>query len=114
MSVNKIELRKKLLAGMCKCAEGISSFYYLGEDSTSFYFNLNECPRAFKPNVADKFIFNKIIDKVIDEIIKEKKYLKFTNPDVIGASIMAQFYYPYYGEWINLDISKIQSSPKHI
>ena len=63
-------------------------------------------PLVFKPSVADKFLFNKRIDKVIDDIHYELRSTniisptsqRFTpNPIIMGTNIISRFYFPYYG-----------------
>ena len=105
VKINKIELRKLLLEGMCRCAEKID-IYFLIRSNIRFYGN--ECPEPFKPGTADKFIFNKIIDKVIDNVLQEYENDCKANIDTIGVGIMAKFYYPQYGNWRTLDRAKVR------
>ncbi|MFA5175724.1 MAG: hypothetical protein WC413_00475 [Candidatus Nanoarchaeia archaeon] len=126
--MNKDYYREKILKGMCECAQTIDVFYYMkGANGISFIGN--KCPKPFKPSAGDKLIFNKILDKVLDNILLElekdnikhnnwdKKYnpksnidadeqIEYiwgdTNPTIIGVNVMAKFYYPEYGEYIDM------------
>ena len=69
--MDKAKLRKDLLEGMCRCAEKIDLYFYSGRCFTNIHFDGRECPEPFKPAVADKAMFNRIIDLVIDNIAKE-------------------------------------------
>ena len=112
--MNKAELRRELLEGMCRCAENISTYYdwsrKYGYDFIGVRFDKIECPEAFKPSVADKFMFNHIIDSVIDNIhweIENSHELEKSGCSVdlnmlTGVNIMAKFYYPFYGTWIKI------------
>lgn len=98
----KIQLRKELLEGMCYVADSTYEFYYISPPLTNMHFTDSECPVPFKPGVADKFIFNKIIDTVIDKIVIELKVediLPRGNYKMAGMQIMAKYYWPQYGEW---------------
>ena len=101
----KEKLKKELLEGMCMCAEDIQLLYLNGPECTAIYFD--GCPEAFKPGTNDKFIFNKIIDQVIDEALEIYK-LGATNPEIMAVNLMSIFYYPNYGNWKNLDKTKIK------
>jgi len=97
--MDKIKLRRELLEGMCICAEYIDEVYYLGGMITGVDFYNSECPEPFKPGVADKYMFNRIIEANIDIIIKELEIKNITNPKMIGAQLMIKHYYPQYGKW---------------
>ena len=47
-------------------------------------------------------IFGKIIDKVIDEIMKSEDR-QISNEDIVGAGLMGTFYYPIYDDYNRLD-----------
>lgn len=91
------KLRKELLEGMCRCAEEINMYFMYGCALSGVKFIDGYVPEAFKPGVADKFLFNKIIDYVIEGIEKDGK--DETNHDIMGVSIMAKYYYPRYGTY---------------
>jgi len=94
--MDKQQLRRDLLKGMSRCSEEISMYHYVGPRLSGVRF-LDKCPVAFKPGVGDKYLFNLIIDKVIDNIVSEEEHIEWTNPDIMGASVMGKFYYPDYG-----------------
>ena len=95
-SDDKSEIRMAILRGMCRCAEGIEDFYEEDTVNTSIHF-LDGCPKAFKPSAADKLLFHRLIDKVIDNIASENR--DNTNENMVGALIMATYYYPVYGQF---------------
>ena len=95
--MDKSRLRKEVFEGMCNCAEKIQD-YSLFPNGILFPSGF---PLPFKPGVGEKFIFNKILDRLIDVLYrdwKEEGY-KLTNPDMIAVNVMGIYYYPYYGEW---------------
>lgn len=91
--MDKQQLRRDLLAGMCRCAEEISLYHNATPLLTNVYF-LDRCPVAFKPGVGDRYLFNLIVNKVIDNITLEEKHIKYSNKDIMG-----KFYYPQYGRF---------------
>jgi hypothetical protein len=112
MNMDKGKLRRKLLEGMCFCAQEIADLYYTPISIT--FTTDSECPKSFKPGVADKFLFGKIIDRVMDNITEELSVRWGTNPKVMGVNIMATYYYPKYGEWIFMPqtIERLREYPR--
>lgn len=106
--MDKIELRKELLEGMCDSAKKISIYCASGIKLTNMRFDNFESPEAFKPGVADKFMFNQIINSVVDNIESELKKRDITNSKMIGTEIMSIYYYPYYSNWIKIDKENIK------
>lgn len=102
--MNKQELRISLLEGMCDFAEDVETIYSFGEEGVEIkcpggiYF-LGICPSGFKPSIADRFLFNKFIDKVLDNILGELQENPKITPSriIMGANILSRTYYPYYG-----------------
>ena len=107
--MDKTEFKNLLLEGMCRCAKEIDLYYLIGHSLSGVFFCNQEYPEPFNPGVADKFIFNKILDNVIDNIFEEYKNPKNRHTfSMMGANIMAKFYYPYYGNWRTLDREKVR------
>ncbi|HLC63255.1 MAG TPA: hypothetical protein VJJ21_02955 [Candidatus Nanoarchaeia archaeon] len=92
-SKDKSEVKRALLNGMVHCAEYVEEYYESGYTLTHFIF-LDGCPDAFRPSVADKFLFGKLIDNIIDNIMSEDR--RITNQWVSGMSILGRYYYPNY------------------
>jgi hypothetical protein len=92
-SDDKVLLRKAILRGMARCAIEVHDYYKNGPALTNLIFP-HRCPLAFKPGVGDKYIFNRIIDEVIENIAQEDRHL--TNEYIVGAAVMGNFYYPEY------------------
>lgn len=68
----------------------------------------SEIPEAFKPSIADKFMFNQIIDLTIKTIKRDLKTVSFIGTPTesyrsIALQILLKFYYPQYGVWRKLD-----------
>ena len=94
----EIELRKILIEAMSYRAEKLSQ---LG------------CGHSFKPGIADKFLFNRIIDSVIDKIEETDFRLMrglinngarienrlFDFKQYVGIGLMKWFYCPQYSWW---------------
>jgi len=97
--MDRKELKRKILEGMCRCAEAIAEYHAMGLGLSGIHFIGREVPEAFKPGTSDKMIFNQIIDGVIETI--ERDGINNTNWDIIGVSIMNLFYYPHYGTYRN-------------
>ena len=102
MKGDKDMLRKDLMGGICEAAEGIMDFYSCqgnGKDKAPILFVDRYCPLAFKPGLADKLLFMKIIDKCIDNVFSEIR----NNPSarinnrIVGIHLMRLFYWSYYG-----------------
>lgn len=97
--------RSHLLIEMCWIAENIESIYSIGSalTNTRFVSDGNKYwyyrPREFKPGVADRFIFNKILDNVW-EVLERDFPTRWGNNYICAMNIMAQWYYPKYGEWV--------------
>ncbi|MFA6023127.1 MAG: hypothetical protein WC781_03490 [Candidatus Pacearchaeota archaeon] len=68
--MNKKILRRKLLKQMCRCAEEIST-WCSEQRNPNIQFIEDYCPRAFKPGTNDIYLFNRILDKVIDSVHAE-------------------------------------------
>ena len=85
--LSKQDLRKEILEGMCKIAE------------EGDLFSMRNNKTIFKPEVADKMIFSKILDDLIDNIHQE--YISHKSPlnnkCVIAQRIMDNYYWPVYG-----------------
>jgi len=96
--MEKSELRKLLFEQMCYAVENIDRIYYYSPVFTNTHFQNNECPEPFKPDIADKLIFNHILDKVIDNIHEEINNRE-EMVGIMGLNILAGFYYPEYGKW---------------
>ena len=101
-------LRKELLEGMCRCAEDITEYYIMGKEGLNIGVKFIDglVPEAFKAGIADRLLFKKIIDFVLDNIAKE--YDGETNCDIIATSIMAKFYYPRYGSYRRITDKEIK------
>ncbi|MDD5192363.1 MAG: hypothetical protein PHH54_03745 [Candidatus Nanoarchaeia archaeon] len=101
LELKKSELKTILLEQMCDIAERIDEFYYdsyILPPLTNTHFNGRECPEPFKPGVADKFIFNKIIDEVIDNVYNELFKGEYQT-SLMGLNVLTRFYYPQFGGW---------------
>ena len=99
--IDQQQLRRRLLKGMCRCAEKIDLYYIYGPKFRNLHFIEGFVPENFKPGVADKFLFNKIIDEVISNITSELENDEFIHDeeDLMGAEIMIKYYYPQYGSY---------------
>ena len=66
-----VPLRKELLEGMCHCAENIST----RREGGSFFLKFEEgyFPTSFKPGVADKFLFQRMIGENLPKIVEERE-----------------------------------------
>ena len=83
---------------MCLCAEEISFFQRqgFGRDLKDPSYK----PTAFKPGVADKFLFNKIIQNIsLDSRGKG-------NNRVWGIKIMNQYFYPNYNWCVEKELEE--------
>jgi len=69
--ITREELRRDILEGMCRCAENIDLLFYSSPLLTNTHFEGRECPESFKPGVADKAMFLRIIEGVIENVLKE-------------------------------------------
>ncbi|MBS3074957.1 hypothetical protein J4429_00700 [Candidatus Pacearchaeota archaeon] len=105
--MDRQQLRRDLLAGMCRCAEEISIYHHNGRHLTNISF-LDRCPVAFKPRVGDKYLFQLILDEVIDNIVSEQEHIKWTNEYIMGAAIMGRFYYPQYGRFDEQELEEVR------
>lgn len=79
---------------MCYIAKNIYEIYYI----YPHFFDENLCPVAFKPSIADRFIFKKIVDDNLDKINEISIY----NPSYItglSLGLLCRCYYPFYSEW---------------
>ena len=94
----KEELRIQILGQMCDCAENISQYYLAGSPLTNMHFIEGMVPEAFKPGVSDKFLFNRIIDKIIDNFYQEISK-GIIESSLAGVNAMARYYYPDFGVW---------------
>ncbi|MBI4159065.1 hypothetical protein HY500_02285 [Candidatus Woesearchaeota archaeon] len=92
-SNDRLRVKRALLRGMCNCAEMVREYYEAGTICTNMHF-LDGCPKPFKPNVADKFLFGTLIDRVLDNIMSESR--DYTNEDIAGMVILGRYYYPFY------------------
>lgn len=108
--MDKTKLRRELLAGMCEVAEEITDYYLQGPSYTNLYFMDSETPEAFKPGVADKFLFNMIINDSIETVEKDLEREKLEDMEFIsqsrklfGSRILSRLFYPRYGTWIKLN-----------
>lgn len=94
----KEELRNQVFRQMCDCAENISTYYFWDVPFTGMHFIDGLVPETFKPGVADKFLFNKIIDGVIDNIYNELSNGELKT-SLMGTNVMVKYYYPQFGVW---------------
>lgn len=94
--IDLVELRKELLEGMCHCSENIST---RREDGGFFLtFEGGYFPTSFKPSVADKFLFQRMIDENLPKIVEEREQqVSSRNPISMGYSIFVKRYLPQYG-----------------
>ena len=108
MKMDKSELRRVLPENMCKVAEDISILYRTTKANLDIHWERRECPEAFHAGVADKAMFLKIIDSVIDNVAEKYKQDKIANIASnhywVGLRIMITYYYPQYGEWVKMPL----------
>jgi len=67
--IDLVELRRGLLEGMCQCAENLSIEKMKG--NFGLMFEAGYFPTSFKPSVADKFLFQRMIDDNLPKIVEE-------------------------------------------
>jgi hypothetical protein len=109
---SKEELRKHLLKAMCNFSQKSNLYFrgWINQEMSSGLSFLEPlfCPRAFKPGVSDRYLFNEIINENIDEIFEENNVGRcLGNYLTIGINLMS-VYYQRYGEWVerkDLDLS---------
>src|SRR3989344_3021428 len=94
--INQQQLRRRLLEGMCRCAQMIHLHAVLNQIVGVID---GETPETFKPGVADKFLFNKIIDERFEEIEElahgqNKQYI-----NDLGERLYLESYCPRYGDF---------------
>ena len=127
----KQALRRKLLEGMCNCAENVSRIWAQDLAGADIVFNDEYIPRAFKPNVNDKYIFNTLIEKEINKVYTVVVKAMDNNNNKLAeadrkiedlhsnqlilwvAQIMAKHYWPFYGEWIKKDELNSEGEQEH-
>ena len=97
--MDKKKFRKEVFEGMCTCAEEIHIAFVDVIRSRAIRI-LDQCPEPFKPGLSDKLIFNKILDNVVDTAWRDWNNTQKINRTMIGYNVMAKFYYPYYGNWM--------------
>ncbi len=96
MKLTNQQLRRKLLEGMCDCAENMHMNAIFNQAIKVID---GWTPVDFKPGIADKFLFNKIIDERFEEI---KKIARGQNPEYIinlGRRLYLESYCPGYAEF---------------
>jgi len=88
---------------MCNGAEGIQH-YYNTNSHTNIHF-VGKPLVAFKPGVSDKLLFNKIIDRVINNLAHEiAKYKERSSLE--GINILSFEYWSYYGWYDEMKLKK--------
>jgi len=98
LKTDLVGLRKELLEGMCHCAENIST----RRETGSFFLTFEEgyFPISFKPSVADKFLFQRMIEESLPKIVEEREQeISVGSPISGGYSIFVKRYLPQYGWW---------------
>ena len=99
MELNDKVLRRKLLEGMIWGCENTYDSCLINQ---VFPCIEGFIPKPFQANNNDKFIFLKIIDKILDEV---KEYIstckKWDNKDFydLGTRILLESYHPQFGEF---------------
>lgn len=93
-SVNRPKFKKEILIAMVECAQNIREYY---PDSSGLYFEVNAlCSEEFKPGVADRLLFSRIIDDDWDRIL-DIYCCSALSARMIGFGLMVEQYYPRYG-----------------
>ena len=84
--------QQRILENMCKIAEDIELYF-------DYEILRGEKPKAFKPGVADKFLFRRIIEENLEQV--EESMIEKLKGDthVTAINLMAYCYYPVYGEF---------------